>query len=63
MQSKTPFAATQMWVLLIVFHLLACGAPQPAPELRGIDGWINSGPLTLEELRGQVVLLDFWTYC
>lgn len=49
------------FVLLGIF--VACSAaPQPAPELRGIDGWINSRPLTLAELRGKVVLLDFWTY-
>ena len=33
-----------------------------APEITGIVGWLNSEPLTLEELRGQVVLVDFWTY-
>jgi cytochrome c biogenesis protein CcdA/thiol-disulfide isomerase/thioredoxin len=33
-----------------------------APELAGIAGWINSQPLTLAQLRGKVVLLDFWTY-
>lgn len=33
-----------------------------APELVGITGWINSPPLTLSELRGKVVLIDFWTY-
>jgi len=33
-----------------------------APELVGIDSWINSNPLTLESLRGKVVLIDFWTY-
>ena len=33
-----------------------------APELQGIVGWINSEPLTMEELRGKVVLVDFWTY-
>ncbi len=33
-----------------------------APELMGTQEWINSGPLTLEELRGKVVLIDFWTY-
>ncbi|MCH8191984.1 MAG: redoxin family protein [Chloroflexi bacterium] len=33
-----------------------------APELRGIVGWLNSEPLTLAELRGKVVLIDFWTY-
>jgi len=34
----------------------------PAPELTGIDKWINSAPLTLQQLRGKVVLVDFWTY-
>lgn len=33
-----------------------------APELKGIVGWINSPPLTMEELKGKVVLIDFWTY-
>lgn len=33
-----------------------------APEIQGIQGWINSPPLTMEELRGKVVLIDFWTY-
>ena len=35
---------------------------QRAPELVGIESWINSEPLTLEGLRGKVVLIDFWTY-
>ncbi len=34
----------------------------PAPELAGIQGWINSEPLTLAQLHGKVVLIDFWTY-
>jgi len=33
-----------------------------APEFQGIANWINSDPLTMEELRGKVVLIDFWTY-
>ncbi|QIX25327.1 redoxin domain-containing protein [Nocardioides sp. JQ2195] len=34
-----------------------------APELQG-RGWLNTdGALTLRELRGRVVLLDFWTFC
>ena len=33
-----------------------------APEFRGITNWINSPPLTLKELRGNVVLIDIWTY-
>jgi cytochrome c biogenesis protein CcdA/thiol-disulfide isomerase/thioredoxin len=36
--------------------------PYPAPEFAGIDGWINSAPLKMSELRGKVVLVDFWTY-
>lgn len=34
----------------------------PAPELSGIANWLNSDPLTLEQLKGKVVLIDFWTY-
>ena len=33
-----------------------------APSLHGDGDWINSGPLTLAQLRGKVVLVDFWTY-
>ena len=33
-----------------------------SPEIDGIVAWINSEPLTVEELRGKVVLVDFWTY-
>lgn len=38
------------------------GTGPDAPEFRGIAEWINSDPLTLESLRGKVVLVDFWTY-
>lgn len=33
-----------------------------APEFSGIHAWINSEPLTMEDLKGKVVLIDFWTY-
>jgi thiol-disulfide isomerase/thioredoxin len=32
------------------------------PSFEGATGWLNSDPLTSEGLRGQVVLVDFWTY-
>ena len=26
--------------------------------------WVNTDrPLTMEELRGKILILDFWTYC
>ncbi len=36
--------------------------PYKAPELVGLQSWINSTPLTLAQLKGKVVLVDFWTY-
>ena len=33
-----------------------------APELIPGGEWINSEPLTIKELKGKVVLVDFWTY-
>lgn len=51
-------------------QLLAAGYPElteladygPAPSLKGITHWFNSKPLTMSELKGKVVLVDFWTY-
>ncbi len=48
----------------------ACEAPElvaeggPRPEVTGIEGWINSSPLLIQELANdnEVVLIDFWTY-
>ena len=32
------------------------------PSLDGATGWLNSPPLTPADLRGKVVLVNFWTY-
>src|SRR5438034_10973078 len=32
------------------------------PGFDGATGWLNSPPLTTEDLREKVVLVDFWTY-
>jgi cytochrome c biogenesis protein CcdA/thiol-disulfide isomerase/thioredoxin len=42
--------------------LVQCG---PAPNFAGITSWLNTprdSPLTVNGLRGDVVLVDFWTY-
>jgi cytochrome c biogenesis protein CcdA/thiol-disulfide isomerase/thioredoxin len=33
-----------------------------APDFTGTQRWFNSKPLSLDALRGRVVLIDFWTY-
>jgi thiol-disulfide isomerase/thioredoxin len=34
----------------------------PMPSLDGAVTWLNSPPLTREQLKGKMVLVDFWTY-
>ncbi len=34
----------------------------PLPSLAKATGWINSKPLTAKDLKGKVVLVDFWDY-
>jgi cytochrome c biogenesis protein CcdA/thiol-disulfide isomerase/thioredoxin len=33
-----------------------------APDFAGISKWLNSDPLTIADLKGRVVLVDFWTF-
>lgn len=39
----------------------AAGIGAPAPEITG-QTWMNSAPLRLAELKGKVVLVEFWTF-
>jgi len=36
--------------------------PYQSPQITGISTWINSPPIDLAQLKGKVVLIDFWTY-
>ncbi|MBR0852566.1 thioredoxin family protein [Bradyrhizobium diazoefficiens] len=40
----------------------AAATQQTAPDFAGVTSWFNSKPLTIADLRGKVVLVDFWTY-
>lgn len=44
---------------------MATRARVRAPELVGKGGWLNTGgkDLNLAELRGKIVIADFWTFC
>ena len=57
--------------LILLLFMMAYGVPMSvqekarvrAPEITGGRGWLNTDkPLSLEALKGKVVLLDFWTY-
>lgn len=37
-------------------------AQAAAPNFVGVTNWLNSRPLDIADLRGKVVLVDFWTY-
>lgn len=59
------------WIVLLLIPLAGCVGPQLAegcgiergtPDFCDESSWINSSALGLEDLRGQVVLVDFWTY-
>jgi thiol-disulfide isomerase/thioredoxin len=56
-------------ILIAVLALAGCGGslpamPAEAPEFThsAAADWINSPPLRLSELRGEVVLIEFWTF-
>lgn len=36
--------------------------PYNAPPISNIETWLNSPPLSIADLKGKVVLIDFWTY-
>ena len=63
----SPSRGTPVRPPLLALLLLATSAttladtPTRAPWFTGMTRWINSPLLTIEGLRGKVVLVDFWT--
>ena len=59
-------AAGTAWGISTARSSAGVDAPLPVeplhPSFAGATGWLDSPPLTLESLRGKVVLVDFWTY-
>ena len=51
------FAISALWIN----QSQGSATGQPAPEFTN-DTWVNSGPLRLTELKGKVVLIEFWTF-
>ncbi|MBM4054037.1 MAG: redoxin domain-containing protein [Planctomycetes bacterium] len=68
---KNLFARTIAFSFLIItllFFWISSGTAAqkaiPAPELAGGTAWFNvAEPLSMKDLKGKVVLIDFWTYC
>jgi len=60
------FAGVAAGILAASLWLEGGASPQShkAPELDGGVGWFNTDkPVTMAQLKGKIVLLDFWTYC
>lgn len=49
-------------LLLLVSALVPMAKAEKMPALTGATAWFNTKPLTTGDLRGKVVLVDFWTY-
>lgn len=48
-------------VLLSCFYVVNSFADTTAKEFQGISTWYNSDPITLESLKGKIILVDFWS--
>lgn len=49
-------------LFLLLLALVSAAKAEKMPALTGATAWFNAKPLTAADLRGKVVLVDFWTY-
>jgi len=66
-RAAATIAAGRLGILGAAMPLIDCAAGRlpvegNMPTFDGATGWLNSGPLKRDALRGKVVLVDFWTY-
>src|SRR5215831_4385871 len=62
--------AHQLWPVAVLMSVITTTVgisaklpvERPMPSLGRTNAWLNSEPLSAADLRGKVVLIDFWTY-
>lgn len=66
MRSIVSLSIISILILALVAGRLLFAMPpalvtQPAADFQGVQ-WLNSSPLTLQQMKGKVVMVEFWTY-
>jgi len=60
---KNPIAATLPTPTATKLEIASLAtAGKALPDFQGIQQWLNSDPLTIANLKGNVVLIQFWTF-
>src|SRR5690242_16906638 len=62
MKNRLSWIAAVALIVGVVAVASATGDEKRMPELNGAVAWLNSAPLSGKDLRGKVVLVNFWTY-
>lgn len=61
-KGRTQWAAVALLAAAALALPAGANGQQMLPDLSGATSWLNSPPLNREQLKGKVVLVDFWTY-
>ncbi len=59
---STPIASKTVETTPTAVNEKPKASSQKLPEFQGISQWLNSNPLNIQELKGNVVLIQFWTF-